>query len=189
MSDICLRCKKRPKRKDYQFCSQECTKIAAKHAPQLIRIPKGHAMYNNGECIYASERVSRNWNIFWTVVKKSFKDSWQGGVNLPTVASISLITWTPEMREAFDKYRWRRFYRYVELFIPIRKRRDLVAKRSRPKHKEVKRFRAERRACRLGEQKNTKPCKRNSCYLCKAIRTAFKSSLQNKRKIVQANSQ
>ncbi len=49
--DICLVCRKRPKRKEYQFCSDRCTSIAAKKAPQLMRVPKGHVFYENGEQI------------------------------------------------------------------------------------------------------------------------------------------
>ena len=49
---ICLRCKRHDKRKDHQFCSDRCTKIAEKNAPMLIRVPKGHVMYDSGEPIH-----------------------------------------------------------------------------------------------------------------------------------------
>ncbi|KAI0803130.1 hypothetical protein BC629DRAFT_1260989, partial [Irpex lacteus] len=145
----CLRCNQRTKLKDHQFCSDRCAKIAAKSAPMLIRVPKGHIMYNN--------------------VKKSFKSKWHSSRKLPTIVSISLITWTTDQRKAFETYR------SVVSFV------EKVAKRSRPKNKEVKRFRSERRACRLGEKKVVKPCKRQSCWLCKAIRTGFKTSLSGVR--------
>jgi len=150
-SEICLRCKQRVKRKDSQFCSDRCTQIAAKSAPMLIRVPKGHIMYNN--------------------VKKSFKSSWHSKKKLPTIVSLSLITWTVQQRKSFETYR------------------DKVAKKSKPKNKEVKRFRSERRACHLGEGAVKKPCKRNSCWLCKGIRTAFKTSLKHKQDAVKSGAQ
>lgn len=48
-NDICIRCNQRSKRKGFQFCSDRCTQIAAKNAPQLLRVPKGHVMYEDGE--------------------------------------------------------------------------------------------------------------------------------------------
>lgn len=45
---ICLQCKQRDKRKDYQFCSKRCTEIAASKAPGLLRVPKNHVMYEDG---------------------------------------------------------------------------------------------------------------------------------------------
>lgn len=47
----CVRCNKRPKRKDHQFCSDRCTKIAAKNAPSLLRVPKGHVMYDDRQSL------------------------------------------------------------------------------------------------------------------------------------------
>lgn len=47
-SRTCLVCKKHRKRNAYQFCSERCTKIAAKKAPQLLRVPKNHVMYQDG---------------------------------------------------------------------------------------------------------------------------------------------
>jgi hypothetical protein len=49
---------------------------------------------------------------------------------------------------------------------------------------EVKRFRAEARACRVGDsEKKAKLCKlpKGTCRLCTAIRTGFKYSLELKR--------
>lgn len=47
---VCLRCWKKKKRKNYQFCSKRCTQLAAKNAPQLLRVPKDHVMYKDGKC-------------------------------------------------------------------------------------------------------------------------------------------
>ncbi|KAK0232320.1 hypothetical protein EDD85DRAFT_106349 [Armillaria nabsnona] len=86
--DICLVCRKRPKRKEYQFCSDRCTSIAAKKAPQLMRVPKGHVFYEN--------------------VKKMFAKKWHDKKDkLPTIAKIYLITWTAYQRSSFEKYRER----------------------------------------------------------------------------------
>lgn len=60
-------------------------------------------------------------------------------------------------------------------------------KKRKPKRKEVKRFRSEKRACRLGEGKTLQPCKKPTCWLCKAIRTNFKTSLRHKRDAVRNN--
>ncbi|KAK0467747.1 uncharacterized protein EV420DRAFT_426511 [Desarmillaria tabescens] len=84
--DICLVCRQRPKRKDYQFCSHRCTNLAAKKAPQLMRVPKGHVFYEN--------------------VKKMFAKQWNDKrQHLPTIAKIYLITWTAYQRTSFEKYR------------------------------------------------------------------------------------
>ncbi|KAI0341114.1 hypothetical protein BDW22DRAFT_1333172 [Trametopsis cervina] len=148
LEDICLRCKQRPKRKSAQFCSKRCTEIAAKKAPELLRVPKNHVFYKN--------------------VKRSFGKNWRNKHSRrPTICRIYLITWTAKMRRSFDKYRER-----------INKKHKL------PKNQEVKRFRSERRACRVGDPGHPKCCKRPDCALCQAIRTGFKSSLENKRRMV-----
>ena len=46
--NICLICRQRVKRRNYQFCSPRCTVIAAQRAPELIPVPRGHVMYNDG---------------------------------------------------------------------------------------------------------------------------------------------
>ncbi|KAK0467744.1 uncharacterized protein EV420DRAFT_426018 [Desarmillaria tabescens] len=81
----CLVCKKRPKRKAYQFCSKRCTNIAAKKAPQLLRVPKNHVMYKD--------------------VAKSFRSTWNSNASRPTIARMYLITWTEKLRSSFDNYR------------------------------------------------------------------------------------
>ena len=55
------------------------------------------------------------------------------------------------------------------------------------KKAEVKRFRAEARACRLGDSGKAKLCKlpKGQCRLCTAIRTGFKYSLEYKRNFVK----
>ncbi|KAK0465689.1 hypothetical protein IW261DRAFT_1407610 [Armillaria novae-zelandiae] len=87
-NDICLVCRKRPKRKEYQFCSDRCTGIAAKKAPKLMRVPKGHVFYENAKKMFA-----KNWH------DKKHK--------LPTIAKIYLITWTACQRSSFEKYRYK----------------------------------------------------------------------------------
>lgn len=67
-------------------------------------------------------------------------------------------------------------------------RADVAKKRKMTKGKvEVKRFRAEARACRLGDPGQTKMCKRpeGQCRLCTALRTGFKYSLHYKRNFAQ----
>ncbi|KAI0341111.1 hypothetical protein BDW22DRAFT_1333278 [Trametopsis cervina] len=87
-NEICLQCKQRVKRKDHQFCSKRCTEMAAKKAPQLLRVPKGHVMYND--------------------VKKHFKRGWKNpSARLPTVTRIYLITWSVKMRSSFEQYRYK----------------------------------------------------------------------------------
>ncbi|KAI0803132.1 hypothetical protein BC629DRAFT_1591222 [Irpex lacteus] len=151
-NDICLQCRQRSKRKDYQFCSKRCTTIAAKRAPQLLRVPKGHVMYND--------------------VKKQFAKGWkEPWVPKPTIARIFLITWSARLRSEFDGYR-----------AKVAKKRKMSQKRA-----EVKRFRAEARACRLGDSGKGKLCNlpKGSCRLCTAIRTGFKYSLEYKRNFVK----
>ncbi|KAI0803131.1 hypothetical protein BC629DRAFT_1591221 [Irpex lacteus] len=84
-NNICLICKKRPKRKDHQFCSTACTNRAARMAPALIKVPKGHVMYNN--------------------VKSSFVKTWKENTPKPTITGIFLLPWTVKSRNAFEKYR------------------------------------------------------------------------------------
>ncbi|EIM85098.1 uncharacterized protein STEHIDRAFT_158792 [Stereum hirsutum FP-91666 SS1] len=86
-NNTCLVCRKRAKRKDSQFCSDRCTqKMASKKLPQLLRVPKDHAMYND--------------------VKKKFRTSWKDKKNkLPVIGKIYLITWPRKMRASFEKYR------------------------------------------------------------------------------------
>lgn len=63
-------------------------------------------------------------------------------------------------------------------------RADVAKKRKLTKNKvEVKRFRAEARACSLGDPGQNKMCKRpeGQCRMCTAIRTGFRYSLQYKR--------
>ncbi|KAK0467737.1 uncharacterized protein EV420DRAFT_1259323 [Desarmillaria tabescens] len=143
-----------PKCKDYQFFPDRCTNLAAKKAPQLMRVPKGHVFYEN--------------------VKKMFAKQWNDQrQNLPTVAKIYLITWTAYQRSSFEKYR-----------------EEVARKRNIPddKPKEVKCFRSEKRACSLGDKRSdTKLCWMSNCRLCPAIRTAFKSSLEYKRRMVMNN--
>lgn len=152
-NDICLVCRRRPKRTDYQFCSNRCTGIATRKAPQLMRVPKEHVFYKNIKTMFA-----KNWHD-----KKK---------NLPTIAKIYLITWTASQRSSFEKYRER-----------VAKLRKIP----KGKAKEIKSFRSERRACRLGDRVPCTTCKNSGCRLCLAIRSAFKSSLDYKRKMVHAN--
>ncbi|KAK0467765.1 uncharacterized protein EV420DRAFT_1259286, partial [Desarmillaria tabescens] len=73
------------KRKDYQFCSDRCTNLAAKKAPQLMRVLKGHVFYEN--------------------VKKMFVKQWNDQrQHLPTIMKIYLITWTAYQHTSFEKY-------------------------------------------------------------------------------------
>ncbi|PBK98837.1 hypothetical protein ARMGADRAFT_960474 [Armillaria gallica] len=81
----CLVCRKRPKRKAYQFCSKRCTNIAAKKAPQLLRVPKNHVMYKD--------------------VAKSFRNTWNSNIRRPAIARMYLITWKKTLRSSFDNYR------------------------------------------------------------------------------------
>ncbi|KAJ7463526.1 hypothetical protein B0H11DRAFT_1870950 [Mycena galericulata] len=141
-NNICLQCKKREKRVEYQFCSRQCTKDAAARAPELLKIPETHVMYRN--------------------VYETFCSKWTENVP-PTISSIYLITWTANLRSSFDGYR------------------DMV--QSRTGKKECKRFRSEKRACKLGEPGSLALCQRPDCHLCKAIRTGFQSSLEYKRSI------
>lgn len=108
-NDICLRCKQRSKRKGHQFCSERCTRIAAKKAPQLLRVPKGHVMYNDGRSRFeAGFRPFELTNCVNTV-KKAFGKNWRNKkVRRPTICRIYLITWTHKMRAEFDKYRYAR---------------------------------------------------------------------------------
>lgn len=62
---------------------------------------------------------------------------------------------------------------------------DKVAKQHKLKNKEVKRWRAEKRACHLGDGKNKKLCKRKACHLCPAIRSQFGATLKFKRGLVK----
>jgi hypothetical protein len=102
-SEICLRCKKHTKRKDSQFCSDRCTKKAAKSAPELIRVLKDHVMYKSGELIVGV--ICLVCERCHVAVKKSFKNNWHSKKKLPTVVSISMITWTAHQRSSFEKYR------------------------------------------------------------------------------------
>lgn len=40
------------------------------------------------------------------VVKKTFKSKWHSKKKLPTIVSISLITWTADQRKSFEAYRF-----------------------------------------------------------------------------------
>jgi hypothetical protein len=113
-SEICLRCKQRVKRKDSQFCSDRCTQIAAKSAPMLIRVPKGHVMYNNGGS-FTVEIWPNPDEKYYIIVKKSFKNSWHDKKKLPTIVSISLITWTAQQRKSFETYRSVVFWHMMRL--------------------------------------------------------------------------
>ncbi|KAK0465703.1 hypothetical protein IW261DRAFT_1523025 [Armillaria novae-zelandiae] len=85
-NNICLVCQKRPKRDKYQFCSEHCTDIAAKRAPQLLQVPKDHVMYRD-----VATSFGNNWD-------------WMAGPP-PSIARIYLITWSPSLRKSFDDYR------------------------------------------------------------------------------------
>ncbi|KAK0215820.1 hypothetical protein IW262DRAFT_1402462 [Armillaria fumosa] len=85
-NNICLVCRKRPKRDKYQFCSKHCTNMAAKKAPQLLRVPKDHVMYKD-----VATSFGNNWD-------------WKAGPR-PSIARIYLITWSPSLRKSFDNYR------------------------------------------------------------------------------------
>ncbi|KAK0467746.1 uncharacterized protein EV420DRAFT_1684195 [Desarmillaria tabescens] len=152
-SDICLVCESAPKRQNYQFCSQKCTKEAASRAPELMRVPKGHVIHDN---------VTKLWSEKW-------HDS---TTPCPSIAKIYLITWTAEMRTSFDAYR-----------------EEVARKRNRAddKPKEIKCFRSERRACRLGDSKSYDSlCNNQNCRLCVAIKTSFGTSLDFKRQQVNS---
>ncbi|KAJ8588574.1 hypothetical protein M405DRAFT_740076 [Rhizopogon salebrosus TDB-379] len=98
-------------------------------------------------------------------VKRDFESSWCAP-NRPCILDIYLITWSASSRSSFDNYR------------------DIVQRWSRlPNGNEVKRFRAERRACHLGEPGQLSLCRRHDCRLCYAIRTGFKSTLAHKRSV------
>lgn len=106
----CVRCNKRPKRKDHQFCSDRCTKIAAKNAPSLLRVPKGHVMYDDRQSLShlihaAVDLTSSSPPKKNITVKKSFKKQWKEKTPLPTFSAVYLITWTHKSRTAFEKYR------------------------------------------------------------------------------------
>lgn len=108
-NNICVRCNKRPKRKDYQFCSDRCTKIAAKNAPSLLRVPKGHVMYDDRQSLRILHLIRAAVDLTYPhpqiTVKKSFKKQWKEKTPLPTFSAVYLITWTHKSREAFEKYR------------------------------------------------------------------------------------
>ncbi|KAF8194087.1 hypothetical protein BJ912DRAFT_959277 [Pholiota molesta] len=70
-------------------------------------------------------------------VTKLWADKWHDSTHpCPPIAKIYLITWTADMRASFDNYR-----------------DEVARKRNTPadKHKEIKCFRSERRACHLGD--------------------------------------
>ena len=108
-NNLCLVCNRRPKREDHQFCSDKCTKkMALKREPQLLRVPKDHVMYDNGECLHASIQQSMQFpiNADELVVKKKFKNNWTDKKeNLPIIAKMYLITWPKDMRASFEEYR------------------------------------------------------------------------------------
>lgn len=105
-SDICLRCKQRRKRSGHWFCSDRCTQIAAGSAPQLMRVPKGHVLYDEGwlHIALASKEIVLTW-FSHRAVKRSFKSNWESNKQLPTIAAVYLITMTKQLRESFETYR------------------------------------------------------------------------------------
>lgn len=101
---ICLMCKQRVKRKNYQFCSPRCTSMAAQRAPELIPVPKGHVMYNDGTSLRKIYCMILS-HFYHNAVKRSFVENWKTGEPKPTITAIYLITWTVSMRESFEAYR------------------------------------------------------------------------------------
>jgi len=91
---ICLQCKKREKRKEYQFCSSQCTKDAAQRAPKLLKIPQTHVMF---------KKVRESFNSEWKGVPLVAKA--QKLRRPPKISAIYLITWTAKLRSSFDNYR------------------------------------------------------------------------------------
>lgn len=80
--------------------------MASKKLPQLLRVPKDHAMYNDGEYFYCIDTVLQPLNATESLVKKKFRTSWKDKKNkLPVIGKIYLITWPRKMRASFEKYR------------------------------------------------------------------------------------
>ncbi|KAK0467741.1 uncharacterized protein EV420DRAFT_425964 [Desarmillaria tabescens] len=107
-------------------------------------------------------------HVMYKDVATSFGQNWnwQRGPR-PSIARIYLITWSPSLRKSFDDYR------------------ENIARtmKGNKEPKEVKRFRCEARKCRLGDpgELNNKLCGTPDCWLCRAIETGFRTTLDNKR--------
>ncbi|KAK2767527.1 hypothetical protein FQN54_003684 [Arachnomyces sp. PD_36] len=83
-NDICLQCLQNPKGKNHTFCSGQCSSLASAEAPNLIKIPTDHVMFEN--------------------VVSRFKSGWKGQP-LPSISGIYLITWERLARLRFEDYR------------------------------------------------------------------------------------
>lgn len=126
-------------------------------------------------------------------MKKQFKKHWKNpGMRLPTISRVYLITWTARLRSEFDGYRYvyhhwspKPVLTQYAIFRNTKPHRSNVAKKRKMSKKkvEVKRFRSEARACRVGDPSQKTLCKlpKGKCRLCTAIRTGFKYSLEYKR--------
>lgn len=154
-------------------------------------------MYKDGECHrHSSIRV----HVYLRVsVKDKFIEHWEDSSRLPEIAKIFLITWDEEMRSSFDDYR---YVVFLIRFILVSSCKGIVADdpgstlydrtqvayvRGMSTDKaEVKRFRAEQRACLLGEPGCEKLCDLPDgyCRLCTTVRTGFVYSLHFKRQFV-----
>jgi hypothetical protein len=188
-SDICLVCRGAPKRPDHQFCSRNCTQAAASKAPELMRVPKGHVLHDNGTlCSCPSFPMPVKAILSASLVTKLWADKWHDSTHpCPPTAKIYLITWTADMRASFDNYRYLGLSRCLLLRAYIRRSDEVARKRNTPadKHKEIKCFRSERRACHLGDSEFSKSlCTNPSCRLCAVIKTGFRVSLEFQRQQV-----
>jgi hypothetical protein len=118
-------------------------------------------------------------------VKRDFESSWRGQ-NKPSVLDIYLITWSASSRSSFDKYRYVHFNPVIPVRVITRTsfRVSVQGRTNLRNGNEAKRFRAEQRACCLGEPGHLSLCNLQ-CNLCAAIRTGFKSSFEQKQKLSQ----
>ena len=101
-NNICLQCKKHPKRQNFTFCSKNCSDAAARAAPKLINIPSNHVMYQDG--MWSTFSSYRAVTLI-LAVKQSFESSWNAQ-GKPTILNVYLITWSVSLRSSFDKYRY-----------------------------------------------------------------------------------
>ncbi|KZV67929.1 hypothetical protein PENSPDRAFT_697946 [Peniophora sp. CONT] len=117
--------------------------------------------------------IPRDHALYLELAKK-FQSSWKKKER-KEIARIFLITWPRAMRTTFQDYRDR-----------------IATLRGTPKgfkDNEIKCFRSESRACRLGDTESaTRLCEWADCRLCLAIKTGFEASLLYKQQRVWSGS-
>jgi hypothetical protein len=134
-------------------------------------------------------------NVSCIPVKKTFRKNWRHrSAGLPKIARMFLVTWTAKQRKGFDNYRSAvvssSCHSTFLISVLYLSNRDAIARKRKPKVKECKKFRSERRACHLGDPgRSTKLCRRASCALCRALRSGFATSLRNKQMSVMMGAQ